>query len=150
MVEYKWKIIRLTVDLMNLQLHTQSRQIALAYISWGTDYCQVKLSLCLTKHWAMKTYWGRGGIAPRVIDLGVRWRWVVSFTPRPLNRAGLYFSRNWLVHLTKLVLPTRKNNLSVFENEVLIRKFGPKTEEVAGEWRDSIIRSFMICTFHHL
>jgi len=25
-----------------------------------------------------------GGIAPRVLDLGTRWRWVVSFTPRPL------------------------------------------------------------------
>jgi len=25
-----------------------------------------------------------GGIAPRVLDFGTRWRWVVSFTPRPL------------------------------------------------------------------
>jgi hypothetical protein len=30
---------------------------------------KVKLSLCLAKHHAMKTYWGSGGIAPR-IDLG--------------------------------------------------------------------------------
>jgi len=22
-----------------------------------------------------------GGIAPRILDLGTRWRWVVSFTP---------------------------------------------------------------------
>jgi hypothetical protein len=35
---------------------------------------KVKLSLCLTKHHAMKTYWGSGGIAPRIIDLGTRWR----------------------------------------------------------------------------
>jgi hypothetical protein len=42
------------------------------------------LSLCLTKHHPMKTYWGSGGIAPRILDLGTRWRWVVSFTPRPL------------------------------------------------------------------
>jgi hypothetical protein len=34
----------------------------------------VKLSLCLTKHHAMKTYWGSGGIASRIIDLGTRWR----------------------------------------------------------------------------
>jgi hypothetical protein len=27
------------------------------------------LSLCLTKHHAMKTYWGSGGIAPRILDL---------------------------------------------------------------------------------
>jgi hypothetical protein len=34
----------------------------------------VKLSPCLTKHHAMKTYWGSGGIAPRILDLGTRWR----------------------------------------------------------------------------
>jgi hypothetical protein len=27
---------------------------------------KVKLSLCLTKHLAMKTYWRNGGIAPRI------------------------------------------------------------------------------------
>jgi hypothetical protein len=32
----------------------------------------------------METYWGSGGIAPRILNLGTRWRWVVSFTPRPL------------------------------------------------------------------
>jgi hypothetical protein len=42
------------------------------------------LSLCLTKHHAMKTYWGSWGVAPRILDLGTRWRWVVSFTPWPL------------------------------------------------------------------
>jgi hypothetical protein len=31
----------------------------------------------------MKTYWGSGGIAPRIIDPCTRWRWVVSFTPLP-------------------------------------------------------------------
>jgi len=29
----------------------------------------------------MKAYRGNGGIAPRIIDLGTIWRWVVSFTP---------------------------------------------------------------------
>jgi hypothetical protein len=32
----------------------------------------------------MKAYWGSGVIAQRILDLGTRWRWVVSFTPRPL------------------------------------------------------------------
>jgi len=32
----------------------------------------------------MKAYWWSGGIAPRILDLGSRWRWVVSFTSRPL------------------------------------------------------------------
>jgi len=27
-------------------------------------------------------------IAPRVLDLGARWRWVDSFTPRPLYPPG--------------------------------------------------------------
>jgi hypothetical protein len=35
---------------------------------------KVKLSLCLTKHHAMKTYGGSEGIAPRILDLGTRWR----------------------------------------------------------------------------
>jgi hypothetical protein len=35
---------------------------------------KLKLSLYLTKHHAMKTYWRSGGIAPRILDLGTRWR----------------------------------------------------------------------------
>jgi hypothetical protein len=35
---------------------------------------KVKLSLCLTKHHSMKTYWGNGGVSPRILDLGTRWR----------------------------------------------------------------------------
>jgi hypothetical protein len=49
---------------------------------------KVKLSLCSTKHLAMKTYRGSGGIAPRILDLSTRWRWVVSFTPLPLYPQG--------------------------------------------------------------
>jgi hypothetical protein len=45
---------------------------------------KVNFSLFLTKYHAMKTYWGSGGIAPRALDLSTRWRWVVSFMPRPL------------------------------------------------------------------
>jgi hypothetical protein len=30
----------------------------------------------------MKAYWGSGGIDSRILDLGTRWRWVVSFTPQ--------------------------------------------------------------------
>jgi hypothetical protein len=30
------------------------------------DKVQVKLSLCLTNHHAMKAYWGSGGIAPHI------------------------------------------------------------------------------------
>jgi len=27
---------------------------------------------------------GSGGIAPRILNISARWRWVISFTPRPL------------------------------------------------------------------
>jgi hypothetical protein len=46
---------------------------------------KVKLSLCLTKHHAMKAYCGSGGEAPRILYLGTRWRSVVIFTLRPLH-----------------------------------------------------------------
>jgi len=46
----------------------------------------VKLPLCLTKHHAMKAYWGSRGTAPRIRDLGIRWMWVVSFKYWPLYR----------------------------------------------------------------
>jgi hypothetical protein len=36
----------------------------------------------------MKAYYGSGGIAPRIRELGTRWSWVVSFTPRPLYLQG--------------------------------------------------------------
>jgi hypothetical protein len=56
------------------------------------DQVKVKLPLCLTKQRTMKTYWGSGDTAPRILDLGTRWRWVVSFTPRPLYPQG---NRPW-------------------------------------------------------
>jgi hypothetical protein len=36
----------------------------------------------------MKAYWWSGSIAPRILDLGTRWRCVVSFTSRPLYTQG--------------------------------------------------------------
>jgi hypothetical protein len=49
---------------------------------------KVNLFLCLTKHLAIKTYWRNRDIAPRILNLGTRWRWVVSFMPRPLYNRG--------------------------------------------------------------
>jgi hypothetical protein len=34
----------------------------------------------------MRTYCGSGGIAPRILNLGTRWKRVVSFTPSRFNR----------------------------------------------------------------
>jgi hypothetical protein len=36
--------------------------------------------LFLTEHHAMKAYWRSGSIASRILELGTRWRWMVSFT----------------------------------------------------------------------
>jgi hypothetical protein len=45
-------------------------------------YHALRCTSCLVKHHALKTYWGTESIAPR-INLGPRWRWVVSFMPWP-------------------------------------------------------------------
>jgi len=47
---------------------------AVLILRLGKGKVKVKLSLCLTKHHAMKTYWENRGIAPRILDLGTRWR----------------------------------------------------------------------------
>jgi len=49
---------------------------------------KTKLSLCLIKYHAMKTYWGVEIQLHTFFDLGTRWRWVVSFTPQPLYPQG--------------------------------------------------------------
>jgi hypothetical protein len=44
----------------------------------------------------MKAYWGSGGIAPRILDLGTRWRRVVRFTPLPLYPRGRAPGTHWI------------------------------------------------------
>jgi hypothetical protein len=60
----------------------------------NTQIDLAKFALCLIKYYAMKTHpvfnrrheetWVSGGIAPRILNLRTKWRWVVSLTPRPL------------------------------------------------------------------
>jgi hypothetical protein len=57
-------------------------------VAHPASYSIGKVPLCLTKHHAMEAYWGSGGTAPRILDLDTRWRWVVSFTTRPLYLQG--------------------------------------------------------------
>jgi hypothetical protein len=41
--------------------------------------------------------WVRGSIAPRILNLGTRWKWVVRFTPRPLYpRRERPLSTHWI------------------------------------------------------
>jgi hypothetical protein len=43
----------------------------------------------------MKAYGGVGVTDPHFLDLGSRWRWVVSFTPRPLS-PGAHWIGGWV------------------------------------------------------
>jgi hypothetical protein len=57
----------------------------------------------------------------------------------------LYGCETWSLTLRE------EKRLRVFENRVLRRLFGPKTDEVAAEWReDYITRNLMTCTHHQI
>jgi hypothetical protein len=43
-----------------------------------------------------KDMWGNRGIAPLMLILGTRWRWVVNFTPYPLCSRGKYPRNRWM------------------------------------------------------
>jgi len=52
----------------------------------------------------------------------------------------LYGRETWSLTLRE------ERRLRVFENRVLRRVFGPKRDEVTGEWRKHIMKSLVICT----
>jgi hypothetical protein len=88
-------ILPSTSDLHNCNFHSYIRCWKLSpfsskqpwiifawFVQSLTDNVKLKLFLCLTKHHAMKTYWGSGDIVPRILDFGTRWMWLVNFMPR--------------------------------------------------------------------
>jgi hypothetical protein len=91
-------------------------------ISKADGKVKVKLSLCLTKYHAMKAYWGSGGTSPRILHLDTRWRWMVSFTGRPLyprvRASGTHWIGGWVgpradldtVMKRKIPSPRRESN----------------------------------------
>jgi len=52
------------------------------YYKYNYKYEGAFIPLLLNEHHAMKAYWGNGSKAPCIVDIGIRWRWMVSFTPR--------------------------------------------------------------------
>ena len=52
----------------------------------------------------------------------------------------LYGCETWSLTLRE------ERRLRVFENRMLRRVFGPKRNEVTGEWKNYIMRSLVICT----
>jgi hypothetical protein len=75
-------------DILNLCSSLRMRDPANGKVYIPGMFTIIKWSLFLTEHYAIKAYWGSGGIAPRILDFGTRWRWVASFTPRPLYSQG--------------------------------------------------------------
>jgi hypothetical protein len=63
-------------------LFLQSNQAA--YI-WDRTNIKIKLSLCLIRQWRRIGEWKCSSI---ILDLGITWRWVLSFTPLPLYPGG--------------------------------------------------------------
>jgi hypothetical protein len=76
-------------------IHLTARTVSSNSLFWGRSSKQYFIpdfsmqSLAKYLQLAMKTYWGSGGIPPRILDVGTRWRWVVSFMPRPLYSQGM-------------------------------------------------------------
>jgi hypothetical protein len=56
----------------------------------------------------------------------------------------LYGCETWSLTLRE------EHTLRVFENRVLRRIFGPKRDEVTGEWRRLLNERLMICTHHQI
>jgi hypothetical protein len=52
----------------------------------------------------------------------------------------LYGCETWSLTLRE------EDRLRVFENRVLRRIFGPKSDDVTGDWRSCIVRSFITYT----
>jgi hypothetical protein len=47
----------------------------------------------------MKAYWANGGIAPRILDLGTRWKWSASRPGRSISRErdpGTHYTGGWV------------------------------------------------------
>jgi len=65
-----------------------SSVVKVFYKTLSLTVAKVKLSLCLTKHHAMKTYWSSGGRAPRILHFGTRRKKMISFTLWPLHCRG--------------------------------------------------------------
>jgi hypothetical protein len=78
-------------------------------------------SLCFLFNWAPhhEGVLGSGGIAPRILDLGTRWRWSASrpscFTPRERAR-GTQWIGGWVGLKAGLDTVVKKKNPSLFKD----------------------------------
>jgi hypothetical protein len=86
---------------MNTDLESMWNEEEVSFVStfiWVREV-KVKLSLCfIFFYWAphQEVILGCGCIAPCILDLGTRWRWVVSFTLQPLYPQGRAPCTHWI------------------------------------------------------
>jgi hypothetical protein len=60
-----------TQDLFSLLVYTKELLLEFLYHPF---YPNKSCPCALTEHHIMEAYWGSGGIAPLILDLGIRWR----------------------------------------------------------------------------
>jgi hypothetical protein len=82
----------------------------------------------------MKAYRESRGIAPRIFDLGTRWRWVVSFTTRPLYPQG---KRPWYPLDRRLGGSQSRSGCGGEENNSQLR---PEIQPVAQRYTTELTR----------
>jgi hypothetical protein len=75
-----WKMYPFLQNALWLKI---SHVVFYCYVSQISLY-KVKVVPVLHQVSRQEEVWGSRGTAPRILNLGTTWRWVVSFTPRPL------------------------------------------------------------------
>jgi hypothetical protein len=73
----KTRIYMVTMPGVRTHDHSVRLKLPLHLIKYHTT----KPNSLLNKHHIVKIYWGSGSTAPRILNLGTRWRQMVSFTP---------------------------------------------------------------------
>jgi hypothetical protein len=76
-----WSQIILSTYGVNLETRILDK---ILHVIDNSDKVKVKLSLCFNWAPCHEGILGSGGIAPCILDLGIRWKWVVSFMPQLL------------------------------------------------------------------
>jgi hypothetical protein len=64
--------------------------------------------------------WRNGSVIPHLLNLRIRWQWVVSFLPRPLNSRGKSLCTHWLGDWV-----SRRAGLNTMEKSLSFRGIEP-------------------------
>jgi hypothetical protein len=64
---------------------------------------KVEFLRLFSEHHAMKAYWGNKDTAPHILWPRTRWKWLATFTPRPLYSQG---NKRWVRLILNLLLHT--------------------------------------------